>query len=181
VDKSAGARTAGAPRGCGGRAIATVPGTRPGTVELRTPKHKKGAGRRRFKRDDHLRMQSTVAAVPDVAHFGPSVAPVAQTNETRSSLSSQRTLSVPVTTRIGGAGRGPPLGRVVRLGRAPLRGLAVQLRHVSRQGLPAPVHRPRPADLADRPDPAGRAGQLRRARRRRPGGQRVLAGLGVSR
>jgi hypothetical protein len=52
------------------------------------------------------------------------------------------------------------LGRVVRLDRAGLRGLAAQLRRVDRQGLPAPVHQPRPADLADRYRSllAGRAG-----------------------
>jgi hypothetical protein len=43
------------------------------------------------KRDDHLRTQSAVAAVPGVAHFEPSVAPLAQTSETRSSSSAQRT------------------------------------------------------------------------------------------
>jgi hypothetical protein len=47
----------------------------------------------------HFRAHSTVAAVPGVAHFAPSVAPFAHTSETRISSPAQCTLSVPVTTR----------------------------------------------------------------------------------
>jgi hypothetical protein len=45
-----------------------------------------------------------------VAHFAPSIAPLAQTKPARTSSSAQRTLSVPVTTRIAGAGAGSPFG-----------------------------------------------------------------------
>src|SRR4029453_2938826 len=59
---------------------------------------------------DHRRTHRAVAAVPGVAHFAPSVAPLAQTKPARTSSSSQRTLSVPLTTRIAGGGPGSPLG-----------------------------------------------------------------------
>src|SRR5947209_3983556 len=59
---------------------------------------------------DHRRTHRPVAAVPGVAHFGPSVAPLAQTKPARISSSPQRTLSVPVTTRIAGAWPGSPFG-----------------------------------------------------------------------
>jgi hypothetical protein len=58
----------------------------------------------------HFRAHSAVAAVPGVPHFAPSVAPLAHTSETRISSSAQRVLSVPVTTRNGGAGPGSPFG-----------------------------------------------------------------------
>jgi hypothetical protein len=58
----------------------------------------------------HLRMHRPVAAVPVVAHLVPSVAPLAHTNETKASLSSQRTVSVPVTRRNAGAGPESPFG-----------------------------------------------------------------------
>src|SRR5262249_35472034 len=48
--------------------------------------------------------------MPGVAHFAPSVAPLAQTKPARISSSPQRTLSVPVTTRIAGVGPGSPFG-----------------------------------------------------------------------
>src|SRR5262249_16363161 len=53
---------------------------------------------------------SRVAAVPGVAHFAPSGAPLAHTSETRISSSAQCTLSVPVTTRNEDDGPGSPLG-----------------------------------------------------------------------
>jgi len=56
------------------------------------------------------RAHRPVAAVPGVAHFAPSVAPLAQTKPARTSSSPQRTLSVPVTTRIAAAGPGSPFG-----------------------------------------------------------------------
>jgi hypothetical protein len=56
-------------------------------------------------------MHTPVAAVPGVAHLVPSVAPLAHTNETKASSSPQRTVSVPVTRRKGGAGAGSPLAR----------------------------------------------------------------------
>ena len=55
-------------------------------------------------------MHTPVAAVPGVAHLVPSVAPLAHTNETKASSSPQRTVSVPVTRRKGGAGAGSPFG-----------------------------------------------------------------------
>jgi hypothetical protein len=58
----------------------------------------------------HFRVQSPVAEVPGVAHLVPSVAPLAHTNDTRTSSSSQRTVSVPVTTWNAGAGPGGPGG-----------------------------------------------------------------------
>jgi hypothetical protein len=61
-------------------------------------------------RDGHRRTQRPVAAVPGIAHFPPSVAPLAQTKPARTSSSPQRTLSVPVTTRIAAAGPGSPFG-----------------------------------------------------------------------
>jgi hypothetical protein len=54
----------------------------------------------------HRRTHRPVAAVPGVAHFAPSVAPLAQTKPARTSSSPQRTLSVPVNRRIAGAGPG---------------------------------------------------------------------------
>jgi hypothetical protein len=59
---------------------------------------------------DHLRTQSPVATASGAAHFAPSVAPLAQTNETSSSSSPQLTVPVPVTTRKVAAGPGSPLG-----------------------------------------------------------------------
>jgi hypothetical protein len=59
---------------------------------------------------NHRRAHRPVAAVPGVAHFAPSVAPLAQTKPARTSSSPQRTLSVPVTTRIAAAGPGSPFG-----------------------------------------------------------------------
>ncbi len=53
---------------------------------------------------------SPVTAAPGVAHFAPAVAPLAQTKPARTSSSPQGTLSVPVTTRIAGAGPGSPFG-----------------------------------------------------------------------
>jgi hypothetical protein len=70
-----------------------------------------------------------------------------------------------------------PSVRVALLDRADPRGLAVQLRRVGRLALPALGHRLRPADLEDRPIPAGQGVQLRHAHRRRPADQRGLAGL----
>ena len=72
---------------------------------------------------DHLRTHSPVAAVPEVAHFTPSVGPLAQTSPTRSSSSAQRTVSEPVTTRNGGAGRHRPSGREFPPDRPSLAGL----------------------------------------------------------
>jgi hypothetical protein len=48
--------------------------------------------------------------VPDVAHFAPSLAPLAHTSETRISSSPQCTLSVPLTTRNEDDGPESPLG-----------------------------------------------------------------------
>jgi hypothetical protein len=62
------------------------------------------------RRSSHRRTHRPVAAVPGVAHFAPSVAPLAQTKPARTSLSPQRTLSAPVTTRIAGAGPASPFG-----------------------------------------------------------------------
>src|SRR5437899_10495247 len=59
---------------------------------------------------DHRRTHRPVAAVPGVAHFAPSVAPLAQPKPARISSSPQLTVSVPVTTRIAGAEPGSPLG-----------------------------------------------------------------------
>jgi hypothetical protein len=47
----------------------------------------------------HRRTHRPVAAVSGVAHFAPSVAPLAQTKPARTSSSPQRTPSIPVTTR----------------------------------------------------------------------------------
>jgi hypothetical protein len=55
-------------------------------------------------------MQSPVATASGATHFAPSVAPLAQTNETSSSSSPQPTDPVPVTTRKLAAGPGSPLG-----------------------------------------------------------------------
>jgi hypothetical protein len=59
---------------------------------------------------DYRRTQRPVAAVPGVTHFAPSVGPLAQTKPASTSSSAQRTLSVPVTTRIAAAGPGSPFG-----------------------------------------------------------------------
>ena len=61
-------------------------------------------------------MHMPVTAVPGVAHLVPSVAPLAHTNETKASLSSQRTVSVPVTRRKAGEGPESPF-RARRPGR----------------------------------------------------------------
>jgi hypothetical protein len=58
----------------------------------------------------HRRTQRPVATVSGIAHFAPSVAPLAQTKPARTSSSPQRTPSVPVTRRIAGAGPGSPFG-----------------------------------------------------------------------
>jgi len=55
-------------------------------------------------------MQSPLATASGAAHFAPSVAPLAQTNETSNSSSPQPTDPVPVTTRKVAAGPGSPLG-----------------------------------------------------------------------
>jgi hypothetical protein len=55
---------------------------------------------------DHRRTHRAVAAVPGVAHFAPSVAPLVHTSEIRISSSAHCALSVPVTMRNGGDG--PP-------------------------------------------------------------------------
>jgi hypothetical protein len=58
----------------------------------------------------YLRIQRAVTAAPGVVHFIPSLVPAAHTNATRSSLSVQLTVSVPVTARKGEGGPASPLG-----------------------------------------------------------------------
>jgi hypothetical protein len=75
--------------------------------------HVRGRSVRRLSRrddQDHRRTHRPVAAVPGVAHFAPSVAPLTQTKPARTSSSPQRMLSIPVTTRIAGVGPGSPFG-----------------------------------------------------------------------
>ena len=57
----------------------------------------------------YLRIHKAVTATPGV-HFAPSLAPLAHTNDTSSSLSAQITVSVPVTARKGVGAPGSPLG-----------------------------------------------------------------------
>jgi hypothetical protein len=58
----------------------------------------------------YLRIHKAVTATPGVVHFAPSLAPLAHTNDTSSSLSAQITVSVPVTARKGVGAPGSPLG-----------------------------------------------------------------------
>src|SRR5262249_28096548 len=58
----------------------------------------------------HRRAHNPVTAVPGVAHFAPSVAPLAQTRPARISPSAQVMLSVPVTTRTAAGAPGSPFG-----------------------------------------------------------------------
>jgi hypothetical protein len=58
----------------------------------------------------YLRIQRAVTATPGVMHFVPSLVPAAHTSDTKSSLSAQLTVSVPVTVRKGGGAPGSPLG-----------------------------------------------------------------------
>src|SRR6267154_565908 len=107
---------------------------------------------------------------PGVAHFAPSVAPLAQISETRSSSSPHCTVSVRVTIRKADPespfGPGGPAGPAVRA------------RRVGLQALPGPARRPRPVDPVGGPIAlAGRAGRLGRARPRGPVDRRVLVRL----
>jgi vitamin B12/bleomycin/antimicrobial peptide transport system ATP-binding/permease protein len=56
----------------------------------------------------YLRTHNPVAAAPAVVHFVPSVAPLAHTKPTSTSSSPHCTVSVPMTTRMAGAGPGSP-------------------------------------------------------------------------
>src|SRR5215211_3306153 len=58
----------------------------------------------------HLRTHNPVATASGVVHLAPSLAPLAQTNETNSSSSLQVADPVPVTTRKAAVGAGSPLG-----------------------------------------------------------------------
>jgi hypothetical protein len=123
----------------------------------------------------HRRTYSPVAAVPGVAHFDPSVRPLAHTRPARTSPSAQLTLSVPVTTRTAAGGPGSPLGR---------RGLGERLRQLVLAVPAGRAHRPVLPVLGRQPHLAALAvlrlqvlGRLRHVRRADPVGRRVLVGL----
>ena len=129
-----------------------------------------------------MRIQRAVTAAPGVVHFVPSLVPAAHTSDTKSSLSAQLTVSVPVTARKGGGAPGSPWGPVVRLVLEDQRDLAVQLRRADRPGQPAPAHPLHLAAPAVRRHLADLLDQLPRARQCYPAvrlGPVVLAHLAV--
>jgi hypothetical protein len=100
---------AGSQGGTVARAGGNAYGPLSARLDLKAPRSR---GRIRTTRTIYLtgRTHSPVAAVPEVAHFAPSVAPMAHTSPARTSPSAQLTLSVPVTMRTAAGGPGSPFG-----------------------------------------------------------------------
>jgi len=74
------------------------------------PRGRFRASRRQLRWLGHFRTHNPVATASGTAHLAPSLAPVAQTNETNSSSSPQLTDPAPVMTRKVAAGLGSPSG-----------------------------------------------------------------------